>query len=187
LALMNKARAMTMGKGAFDHVKSRIRLGASNDPLNRNGWRTPEGRYSIADESVVSICVGRMRQDWLTSSADPATSPLQRLLSRADMAAKAGCGNCGEQASLAFAWLMRYRATPVEYMTISNGDHAFCVLNRDKRTDVTNPDQWNEASVYIDPWRSLISFGRDMARRNRGDWFGRGSVKYHFTAELRLD
>ncbi|MBB3899601.1 hypothetical protein [Roseococcus suduntuyensis] len=188
MALMAKARAMTMAQGAYDYVKARIHLGASNKILNPSGWVDANGRpINSPTQNVVTMCVNSLRSEWLAATGAPETTALRRLLARADMAEKAGCGNCGEQASLAFAWLMRHRATPLEFMTIINGDHAFCVLNRDRTTNPSDPDQWNDASVYIDPWRSLLSPGREMSQRNRISWMHLGTVKYSFQSVVRLE
>lgn len=187
MALMEKKRAMILGKGAMHFVKSKITLGSSNNILNPLGWITPEWKFSLAEQSIVSICVDQLRTNASSKAKTSNADLINKYLIYADQAEKSGCGNCGEQSALAFAWLMRHRAVPVEIMKVTNGDHAFCVLNRDSRTDPAHPDQWNEESVYCDPWRSLISYGRQMSVVNRRNKQGFGSLKYHFESVVRLE
>lgn len=177
--LLPKDKALQFGQAAFDYVQEKIHLGASNRVDNLTAW----------NGNTVALCVTNSRklyQDYKSNNPDAVFD--ERLYERARIAEEAGCGNCLEQTSLAVSWLLRSGVkAPIEFLQVSNGDHAFCVLNRSEKTDVANPHEWNEAAVYIDPWRSEISLGQDMARSNRFSKFGLGTTKYHFTALKRWD
>lgn len=74
---------------------------------------------------------------------------------KADLADKAGAGNCGELAIFAFFQLLKMRDIDcsVEYVTLNKPrDHIFLVLNRDYATDVADWRTWNETAVILDPW-----------------------------------
>jgi hypothetical protein len=81
---------------------------------------------------------------------------------RAALAASAGCGNCGEQAAIAFSYLELSRnARPLDYVgpagstrIVSSGniDHAFVVIGRVKGSDPLDQKTWGVDAVVCDPW-----------------------------------
>lgn len=65
-----------------------------------------------------------------------------------------GCGNCGEQAALAYQWLLEQKVSPLEYMNLARPkDHAFVVLGRVPGSQISNPSTWGPAAVVCDPWK----------------------------------
>lgn len=178
MALMSGKRALTMANGANSYVQSKMKLGASNNPSNTNYW---------TNSNALSQCVADARKEITDWSRGQTMKRVIYALKKAEVLERTGCGNCEEQSSLAIAWLMKHRVAPIEIMEFSNGDHFFCTVNRDARTDPTNPDQWNENSVYCDPWRNTVTPGREMSRSNRRSSWGVGTVKYHFSVVLRIE
>ena len=178
MSSMTKKRALLMGNGANSYVQSKMKLGAANNYLNPNMW---------FNEVETKSCVLQARAEISSMYKGKTVSIIEYTLKKAAILENTGCGNCHEQASLAFAWLIKNRVGPIEIMHFSNADHVFCVLNRSILTKVENPDQWNEDSVYCDPWRNTVTLGRDMARSNRNSALGFGSKKYHFSVMVRVE
>ncbi|MDH5545478.1 MAG: hypothetical protein OEZ43_07795 [Gammaproteobacteria bacterium] len=161
---MNKQEYETnlhWANNALRHVKYTCVIGASNrhDDMERtSNW---------SNDSVK-----RMRKQ---SAARTATTwgELVRLLAKD--ASDSRCGNCGEQAALAFEYLrLTLGATPIEYMTLASqrqggggvgvcdGDHVFVVIGRkaggnpgtvSSTLDIQN---WNPETVICDPWANEV-------------------------------
>ncbi len=83
---------------------------------------------TTTSSSAAKICVADMRSG--QSSAVAGLSMLDKLRHIARAASNAGCGNCGEHAAITFLYLYDRGLRPVEFATLSNGDHAFAMLGR---------------------------------------------------------
>lgn len=129
-AIKNLASA----KQAVIYVDLRMTIGASN-------------KWASTDEA--QQCVRRIRRS--------------AYLSLQDMARKAeaaGCGNCGEQAAIAFMYLRRKGIRPLDYMSLKRpGDHAFVVIGRKKKSQATNPKSWGGLAAVCDPWMRKQYYG----------------------------
>lgn len=129
---------MFQAEHAVTYVQSRMTVGAENklsDELRSFG-----GSF---------LCVLAARQVNAENSPDTTEAWLVRT---AAIAESAGCGNCGEQAAVAFIYLRDRGVHPVEYAHFVNHDHAFVVLNRSRISDESKPATWGSA-VICDPWR----------------------------------
>lgn len=198
MKLLSKERALDIGRGAYDHVVARTPLGAGNDATNPHNWHgtTYIGGVGIPTPSffgdgtgVAGICVAQLRKDYDAKlKADGVTDEIDRLFLLAELTEQAGCGNCAEVTAAVIVWLMKHRVEgPIEKMSHADGDHTFCVLNRDWNTPVNEPAHWNEAAVYIDVWRREFSLGRDMALSNRRNFRRFGAPAYRFTVSQRWE
>ena len=66
-------------------------------------------------------------------------------------------GNCGEYTSLAFEYLKGVDVGPIDFMVLTDGDHAFCVMGRPEGTDDRDAGTWGLNDVWIiDGWKKLL-------------------------------
>ena len=72
----------------------------------------------------------------------------------ADNAIRARCGNCGEQAAVAFVMLIDRGVEPLDLMECTSTDHSFVVIGRRENSDPTGYDamKWGPDAVICDPW-----------------------------------
>jgi hypothetical protein len=64
-----------------------------------------------------------------------------------------GCGNCGEQAAVAFVYLKDAGVRPLDYMVYKEpGDHAFVVIGRAANSVESDYTTWGDDAVVCDPW-----------------------------------
>lgn len=198
MKLLSKERALDIGRGAYDHVVAKLPLGAGNDATNPHNWHgtTYYGSVGIPTPSffgdgtgVAGICVAQLRKDYDAKVLkEGLEDELEKLYLLAEMTEHAGCGNCGEMTAAVIIWLMKHRVeAPIERFTYANGDHTFCVLNRNWNTPVNEPKHWNESAVYIDVRRREISLGRDMALSNRRDLTTFNAPAYAFQVTHRWE
>jgi roadblock/LC7 domain-containing protein len=194
-ALMDKTQAFELGQAALAFVLQTLKIGAANQASNPVTWGnetevfgTKVPVFTRRQDSFAYQCVNGMRAVRKEIvEADAKMTDIEKELFRGLLANQTACGNCAEHAALAFSWLYGNNHFPVEVLEVTGGDHAFCVLNRDGATDPATPDQWNEESVYIDPWRKRVSFGRAMPRENTHSAGGFGLTKYHFRIKTRAE
>lgn len=149
----NLASAMTTVK----YVQGKMDIGASNKLPNL----------------AASMCVGwggmsgKMRQDVDKDLASAGILPgstatpdvwKKRIEVEAYNAKNWGCGNCGEQASIAFMYLLRQLGVrPLDYYEAEGlfSRHAFVIIGRDASTDKTDYTKWNRGAIMCDPWRGV--------------------------------
>lgn len=70
-----------------------------------------------------------------------------------------GAANCMEFSYLVFSDfldMLKYKSLTVEIVTISNGDHAFVVINRDKESDINTPETWGQCAIVVDAWLGKV-------------------------------
>jgi hypothetical protein len=65
---------------------------------------------------------------------------------------KTGAGNCGEFAALCFMWAKRRGVYPIDYMSLTNGDHCFVVIGRKLDSDHRKVSTWGAEAVIADGW-----------------------------------
>ena len=122
------------------YVEGKITVGAAN---------RAEAFYSLG-QSV--LCVMAVRSTDV-SITDKQSGIPSWLLQAAAKAESAGCGNCGEQAAIAFVHLSRkLKVRPLDYMHRTNADRAFVVIGRDGKSDESDYRTWGSACVVCDPW-----------------------------------
>ncbi len=70
----------------------------------------------------------------------------------ATRAKNAGCGNCMEQAAIAFIDLFDQHVLPVDLMASERINHTFVVIGRVKTSEQEHPETWGPDAVVCDPW-----------------------------------
>lgn len=124
--------------------------------------RLPKGAGNKPKSSQVAIeCVQRMRS--VTVNQLMAAGAFYKLVSDirtiAESALSKGCGNCGEQAAIAFIMLVDKKKEPIDYMFCAGegDDHAFVVIGRREGSDVRkyNKQTWGDDALVCDPWMGL--------------------------------
>lgn len=131
-------------EGAVRYVQSRLTIGARNkltDLLRSRG-----GAF---------VCVWAARRAFKKATAGWKSTwkKLERLAATAE---RMGCGNCAEQAALAFFYLCRRDVVPIDYMSQADKDHAFVVLGRKGGSDPSKPASWGADAVVCDPWAHRV-------------------------------
>jgi hypothetical protein len=124
---------------AVNYVKSKMTVGAEN--------KLGDVIRSLGNSF---LCV--LAERHVNEEDSPATVEAW-IVRTAAIAESAGCGNCGEQAAVAFIYLRDRGVHPVEYAHFVNHDHAFVVLNRSKDSDESKPSTWGNDSIVCDPWK----------------------------------
>ena len=95
------------------------------------------------------LCVTVQRTATMVSSAIHDGQTIAQL---ADRAERFRCGNCGEQSAVAMRYLIRQHIRPLDYMSLSNGDHTFVVIDRLANSNEQDPRTWGASAVVCDPW-----------------------------------
>ena len=134
------------------YVQGKMEFGASNKFPNLAaamcvGWGGMPGKMrQDVDKSLNAIQGG---WNWK-----------QRIDIEAYNAKSWGCGNCGEQASVAFAYLRGLNVLPLDYYQADTAltKHAFVIIGRDAGTNATDYRTWNKDAVVCDPWRGVADF-----------------------------
>ena len=94
------------------------------------------------------------------------------LESAAGRASQWHCGNCGEQAALAYQFLEDQGVAPLDYMDRQNYDHSFVVIGRSDGSDEYDPSTWGTAAVVCDPWHGKAYAAKDApSKMYRGGQF----------------
>lgn len=115
-------------------------------------------------------------QSFYHSNGDCITQ-LEDIESSASNAIRAGIGNCGERAALAFALLLEdttllFGRVRIEVLAIyGGGDHAFVVLNRGRDSKIHDVTTWGDNCVICDPWfDKVLSVGQELtqSKMNKG-------------------
>lgn len=131
-------RNMFMAKEAVAYARSKLSIGASNK------WK------DIKKSGLESlICVPAMRSiDYIGQQ----TTELRFIRAVAAVAEHVGCGNCGENASIAFMYLLDRGVKPLDFMEGGSVDHAFVVVGRPASSTAADSKTWGKEAVVCDPW-----------------------------------
>ncbi len=145
------AKNLAAGLEAVRFVKGKMRFGAKNKVKDM---------WASKGESI--SCVDNLRddldkyQDHLSKAyASNQTAVLERQAEyAASAAAHYGCGNCNEQAALAFIYLRDKGIFPIDWVDKENflpgfGGHSFVVIGRE--SGKIKPADWGESAVICDP------------------------------------
>lgn len=78
-----------------------------------------------------------------------------------------GCGNCGENASLALDYIANNEpeASAEIYQLDPAVDHVFCVVDRDKNSDPNKPETWGQNAFVCDPWADQVYSASALAEK----------------------
>ena len=143
---MSLATNLANAKSTVDYVKKKVPIGASNKLSDI---------FASRGESlgcVVGSRIGQQLEDIGVFRAAWAAGKL-RIEVLALGTEKAGCGNCGEQSAVAWVYLWKnLRVTPIDWMCVAGGDHAFVVIGRSAKSSPEDYSTWGKEAVVCDPW-----------------------------------
>jgi hypothetical protein len=130
---------------AVRYVKERVPTGAANkwsDILESKGG------------SLLCVLGNRLSRDvaQLVGYRPQATKGKLDIEIIAYYTEETGCGNCMEQSAVAFTYLLRLGVRPLDWMQITNGDHAFVVVGRKSDSVDSDPESWGVDAAVCDPW-----------------------------------
>lgn len=132
-------RNMFFAKEAVAHARLALTLGATNkwkDLLRTRG------------ESM--ICVVASRGVEIAGEAEGGIPWLRAVAAKAE---HVGCGNCGENAAIAFMYLFERGIRPLDFMSGGDPvDHAFVLIGRPRSGAASDPKSWGTEAVICDPW-----------------------------------
>ncbi len=100
---------------------------------------------------------------------DPGAATMFRTW--AAKAEELGCGNCGEQAAVAFMYLADKGVRPLDYMAfVEPGDHAYVVIGRSSQSNASDYKSWGEETVVCDAWanNAFLASAIPMMRYDHG-------------------
>jgi hypothetical protein len=174
IAAANSSLELNLGysRQAVKHVTKKLRLGGANWDYYRSGgstWTyegaskqaaaagTKAGKFfwgvmSQLNKNAVDVCLyENVRPGYGEEFARKTSlSQIDKYRIVAEYAGKNGCGNCGENAILAFMYLYDLGVRPLDNMAVDQ-DHAFVVIGR-KPGDVNDFATWGPVAVVCDPW-----------------------------------
>jgi hypothetical protein len=134
---------LLMARLAVNFVQRKMTVGASN----KFGDITRSFGGSL-------LCVRATRSVDIAVPRGPIPTWLREWAAKAE---HVGCGNCGEQAALAFMDLHeRHHVRPLDYMARTNRDHAFVLIGRVKGSKIDDHKTWGKDAVVCDPWNSNV-------------------------------
>ena len=140
---------------AVDRVRSKMTVGAAN-------------KFGDIARSLGSalLCVPASRSVDIAVPRGPVPAWLREAAAKAD---HVGCGNCGEQAALAFMDLhSRFHTRPLDYMARTNADHAFVVIGRARGSRIDDHTTWGDDAVVCDPWDNKAYAAREIPTKMYG-------------------
>jgi hypothetical protein len=127
---MSLAENLRFAQDTCAFVASRMTIGAGNQPDSQ-----PDA----------AACVRFIRSTMVSTDNFIPHLALRALAN--------GCGNCGEQAAIAFEFLRSKGISPVNYMNLNDPDgnaiHSFVVISF---SGCDNTCNWGQDAVICDPW-----------------------------------
>lgn len=153
----SRIRKLVDARAIADGIVSQVQ-----DKLPRGAGNKPNSSQDTKD------CVNRMRA--ITYKELMAAGTFYKLVcdikTIADSALSRLCGNCGEQAAIAFMMLVEKKVEPIDYMWCAgeDDDHAFVVIGRRENSQVRRYDAgtWGPDAVVCDPWMGKAYDCSDM-------------------------
>ena len=140
---------------ALTYVQSKMTIGASNK--FRDLARSLGGS---------ALCVVASRSVDIGAPRGPVPSWLRGMAAKAKAT---GCGNCGEQAAVAFVYLYeQIHAKPLDYMARTNADHAFVVIGRMRQSRIDDYTTWGNDAVVCDAWDDQVYPAREIPTKMYG-------------------
>jgi hypothetical protein len=154
---------------AIDFVQRKMTVGAGN-------------KFGDIARSLAGslLCVPASRSVDIAVPRGPIPAWLREAAAKAE---HVGCGNCGEQAALAFVDLLeRHHARPLDYMARTNRDHAFVVIGRIRGSRIDDHTTWGTDTVVCDPWDSKAYAASEIATKAYG-----GASPFGVESLFRID
>lgn len=147
---------LSIALSAVSHVQKLMVVGAQNKITDV---------FSSFGMSLICVAAGRAAGD-IAVPKEPGDGNLVMPLiirSTAAKAAELGCGNCGEQAAIAFEFLKSKSVRPMDYMVFKEpGDHAFVVIGRTGESPADDYKSWGPEAVVCDPWDGKAFVASDV-------------------------
>jgi hypothetical protein len=151
---MSLAENLRFAQDACAYVASKMTIGSGNQPDS-----SPDA----------DACVAFIRSTMVSTD-----NFIPHLAARA---IANGCGNCGEQAAIAFEFLRSKGVSPVDYMNLNdpNGTaiHSFVVISF---SSDGNASSWGSDAVICDPWDSSQSYPATQIAQQMSLWQTGSSV-----------
>ena len=149
---------LAAAKAALQYVQVVLPLGSGN---NFKDGRNPILRAFVEVKLVTDVRPAMLREDIamiLTSKlyrafgAEFGEAERAAYITRvASIAVAAGCGNCSDQATVAFCYLYYQHIRPIDLMYLTNEKHSFVVIGKNSDGGL-DPATWGEDVVVCDPW-----------------------------------
>ncbi len=132
---------LNFAERALLYVKEKMTIGAANNV------------DAITSLGTSLLCVVAQRSvDFGISNNSGIPSDILKAAAKAE---HLGCGNCGEQAAIAFVYLSEeLKVRPLDFMSRTNADHAFVIIGRKESSDDTDYMTWGQDCIVCDPWDS---------------------------------
>lgn len=173
---------------AVRFVKSKMILGAKNKVKDIVRSR---GASIDCVDNLRGMATGR-ESEILRLYADNANAGAEREAElNADLAARFGCGNCNEQASLAFIYLRDKGVFPLDLVNKQNdflnyGGHSFVVIGRIAKK--VKPDEWGSDAVICDPHGAETAFPASQIERYmpRAKLFGKLRLESRTDSSIKV-
>ena len=139
---------LAAAKQAVAYVASKMRIGASNQMDQYMVWAADEKTMF----TMKNQCLGKVRA--ATTSSDWEL----KITQAKDAAEKHGCGNCGEQAAMAFKFLERNGIRPLEFCFRTLDRHEFVMIGRKADAIAEKIETWGPDAVICDPWDRMQAY-----------------------------
>lgn len=135
---MKKSPFLKAAEEVNAYVEGKMLLGASNKAGDV---------FSSFGGSMLCVVASRSVEVSMPKGTIPAW-----LREAAAKAEATGCGNCGEQAAIAFIQLAQRKIVPLDYMARNHADHAFVVIGRARGSRAEIHTTWGPEAIVCDPW-----------------------------------
>lgn len=133
--MMDYYQNLNWAQKAVRYTKESLPTGASNKPFTGIG---------------AVMCVKMMRS---APSPTKKENKYDYIRSWAARARHFKCGNCAEQAAVAFVYLDDNGIRPIHFMAnLEKGDHGFVVIGREPNSKDGDTAGWGINAVVCDPW-----------------------------------
>ncbi|MDD2762333.1 MAG: hypothetical protein PHH11_18795, partial [Methylomonas sp.] len=143
---------IAFAKAAIDHVNMKMDIGASNKNWPISEWWGKGAKFacagSVFNEGEMRVQVRKALQRVKQVSGQFTNEDV--LNSQAEWASLFGCGNCGEQSSIAFVFLRNKGVRSLDWMDFIDRDHAFVIINRQAGSDQKDYKSWGADAVLCD-------------------------------------
>ena len=153
----NLANNLRVAQDAIIYTGNRLIIGRGNSIEDNMA-------YFPLIVGVPLVCVTAQR---IVTEVSIARNDGQTIAQLAERAERFRCGNCGEQSAVAMNHLMSLRISPLDYMSLSNGDHTFVVIDRAANSIDRDPLTWGDTAVVCDPWIRQAYQARELLTRMR--------------------
>lgn len=157
-------------KRTLEYVDKAMDIGTTNKFFS-NFWGLP-ARLACVSEQTDSI-QRDLREQLPMLRREPDLDKRRNAIAKAQVESAAywgkqwGCGNCGVQSAMAFVHLRDVcKLFPLDWLQLKHGDHGFVVIGRDKGSDPSTPQHWNEQAVLCDPWNDTACLMKQSSLRH---------------------